>query len=201
MNYTAHLSGKVPQTLTINEINSTQALAGTGEVTGLNLIFISEARTVSDTQRVSAMNVNGVIPVLYTPSNTPSQDYYYAEDNTDISSTYGSYHKIHEAHIPYLHGQLINHGLLPFNVYKTIDQQLDINNSNGERNDSEVVSSWNARNLINNVGRVLTFTSDRHLVLLGYKVTEDTLETEVLSECQFTDDSDPINDWADEYQA
>lgn len=193
MNYTAQLSGKIPEKLSNITITQSDALAGDNDVEKLNIVFISEADVVGSTQKISTMNVKDVIPVLYTPSNL--DPYYY--NTNDIASVYSNKPKIHEAHIPYLHGQLINHGLLPFNVYNTLDQQLELDNQQISDNDTNVVSSNNAASLINNVARVLVNSTDNNLILLGYQVaTSGTVHVTTLSSYSFSGgESTPVEDW------
>lgn len=197
MDYKAQLTGKTPIELSLTPpITQSQVLGNNGnpvgEIAKLNFLYINNNETGTGSQQVSTMNVTGVIPVLYTPNS--DDEFYYT--NTDITTDYVAYPKIHEAHIPYLHGQLINHGTLPFNVYHTVaDLNLDPND------DTNVVSALDASDLINNVARVLVTDTDNNISLLGYNIQSNNnnpqVEVVTLSTFKFNDDaSTPVNDWA-----
>lgn len=198
MDYTAQLTGKCPSELDLGNITQTEVRGGTGKVTNLNMIFISDDISVGS-QRVKFMNVNDIIPVMYKPGADQSipDSFYYLQNGSDISATYSLKPKINEAHIPYIHAGLVDHGKLPYQVFNTI--------SNTDIDDSQkVVSALDAESLVNNVGRVLAIDSQEMIYLYGFHVDENSnVEINALSGFRFKEDSssDPMDNWRQSYRS
>lgn len=121
----------------------------------LNLITVKHPKDTSS-RRVETIKATDFIPLMGEVSNSPANSHYYNDSDWKVSAKYNANKKVSEANMPYIHGELINAGTVPFDVLPT-DGDTDT-----------VLSQQRAAKQISMLGRAITLDSSGNLVLFGY---------------------------------